>query len=147
MKQVTPSSGATAPSVWLKTLLPQPITTPEKIWNTLSPERKEMVRKKLEQRRQRQRERILQEATPRGTGPRTPGSAYPDSGETKARAHGPGNGCSFWFRSRNHSTQGERWNPTESPKSPNHSRLLPQLPAVAAGRTSRYLRTTFWAIA
>lgn len=64
MKQVTPSSGATAPSVWLKTLPPQPITTPERIWKTLSPERKEMVRKKLERRRQRERERILQEATP-----------------------------------------------------------------------------------
>lgn len=64
MKQVPPSSGAIPPSDWLKTLLPQPITTPEKIWNTLSPERKEMARKKLEQRRQRERERILQEATP-----------------------------------------------------------------------------------
>jgi len=64
MKQVPPSLGATPPSDWLKTLLPQPITTPEKIWNTLSPERKEMIRKKLEQRRQRERERILQEATP-----------------------------------------------------------------------------------
>jgi hypothetical protein len=64
MKQVPPSSGAIPPSDWLKTLLPQPITTPEKIWNTLSPERKEMARKKLEQRRQRERESILQEATP-----------------------------------------------------------------------------------
>lgn len=64
MIPLPPSSGATPPSDWLKTLLPQPITTPEKIWNTLSPERKEMVRKKLEQRRQRERERILQEATP-----------------------------------------------------------------------------------
>jgi predicted DNA-binding transcriptional regulator AlpA len=64
MTQIPPSLGASPSSDWLKTLLPQPITTPEKIWNTLSPERKEMVRKKLEQRRQRQRERILQEATP-----------------------------------------------------------------------------------
>lgn len=64
MTQLPPSSGASPSSGWLKTLLPQPITTPEKIWNTLSPERKEMVRKKLEQRRQRERERILQEATP-----------------------------------------------------------------------------------
>lgn len=84
---------------------------------------------------------------PRGTGPRTPGSAYPDSGETKAHSHRPRDGCSFWFRSRNHPTQGERRNPTESPQGSDHSRLLPQLPAVAAGRTSRYLRTTFWAIA
>jgi predicted DNA-binding transcriptional regulator AlpA len=56
--------GASPSSGWLKTPIYQPITTPEKIWNTLSPERNEMVRKKLEQRRQRQRERILQEATP-----------------------------------------------------------------------------------
>ena len=64
MTQIPPSLGASPSSGWLKTLLPQPITTPEKIWNTLSPERKEMARKKLEQRRQRERERILQEATP-----------------------------------------------------------------------------------
>jgi predicted DNA-binding transcriptional regulator AlpA len=64
MTQIPPSLGASPSSDWLKTLLPQPITTPEKIWNTLSPERKEMVRKKLEQRRQRERERFLQEATP-----------------------------------------------------------------------------------
>jgi predicted DNA-binding transcriptional regulator AlpA len=64
MTQIPPSLGASPSSDWLKTLLPQPITTPEKIWNTLSPERKEMVRKKLEKRRQRERERILQEATP-----------------------------------------------------------------------------------
>ena len=64
MTQIPPSLGASPSSDWLKTLLPQPITTPEKIWNTLSPERKEMARKKLEQRRQRERERILQEATP-----------------------------------------------------------------------------------
>jgi predicted DNA-binding transcriptional regulator AlpA len=64
MTQIPPSLGASPSSDWLKTLLPQPITTPKKIWNTLSPERKEMVRKKLEKRRQRERERILQEATP-----------------------------------------------------------------------------------
>lgn len=64
MTQIPPSLGASPSSDWLKTLLPQPITTPEKIWNTLSPERKEMVRKKLEQRRQRERERFLREATP-----------------------------------------------------------------------------------
>jgi predicted DNA-binding transcriptional regulator AlpA len=64
MTQLSPSLGASPSSGWLKTPIYQPITTPEKIWNTLSPERNEMVRKKLEQRRQRQRERILQEATP-----------------------------------------------------------------------------------
>jgi len=64
MHQVSTPPGANPTSDWLKTLQPQPITTPEKIWDTLSPERKEMVRKKLEKRRQRERERILQEATP-----------------------------------------------------------------------------------
>jgi len=64
MHQISPSLGARPASDWLKTLLPQPITTPEKIWNTLSPERKDMLRKQAEKRRQRERERILQEATP-----------------------------------------------------------------------------------
>lgn len=64
MNQVATSLGVSPSSDWLKTLLPQSITTPEKIWSTLSPERKETLRKQAENRRRRERERILQEATP-----------------------------------------------------------------------------------
>ena len=64
MHQISPSLGARPASDWLKTLLPQPITTPEKIWSTLPPERKEMLQKQAEKRCQRERERILQDATP-----------------------------------------------------------------------------------
>jgi hypothetical protein len=64
MYKARTSPGVGSSSDWLKTLLPQPITTPETIWSTLSPERKEMLRKQAENRRRRERERILQEATP-----------------------------------------------------------------------------------
>jgi len=64
MKEISTSLGASPLSDWLKTLLPQPPTTPQKIWDSFSPERKEMLRKEAEKRHQRVRERILQDATP-----------------------------------------------------------------------------------
>lgn len=64
MRATVDPAGVSPLSDWLKTFTQQPFITPEMIWNTLSPERKELLRKQAEKRRQKRREMVLQNATP-----------------------------------------------------------------------------------